>query len=63
MHLNFNFYKGHNMSNQILANENSINKNKSIQNKETSINEKVEMNGLLQRIANGEAGVVLEELL
>ena len=51
------------MSNQILANENSINKNKSIQNKETSINEKVEMNGLLQRIANGEAGVVLEELL
>ena len=51
------------MSNQIIANDNSINKNKSIQNKETSINESLEINDLLQRISNGEAGVVLEELL
>ncbi|UUM32810.1 hypothetical protein [Vibrio japonicus] len=51
------------MSNQIVNNENSINKNKAIQNKETSINEKIKTNSLLQRITNGEAGVVLEELL
>lgn len=51
------------MSNQIVNNENSVSKNKAIQNKETSINKKVKINSLLQRIANGEAGVVLEELL
>ncbi len=51
------------MSNQIVKNENRFNKNKVIQNKETSINERVKTNSLLQRIANGEAGVVLEELL
>ncbi|MCE0495059.1 hypothetical protein [Vibrio salinus] len=54
------------MSNQIVNIENKINrinKNKPIQNKETLINEKVKMNSLLQRIANGETGVVLEELL
>ncbi|MDC0611377.1 hypothetical protein OAP63_11615 [Vibrio sp.] len=51
------------MSNQIDNNKNSINKNKAIKNKETSINKKVEINSLLQRIINGEAGIVLEELL
>ncbi len=51
------------MSNQIVNNENSINKNKAIQNKKTSINKKLKMNSLLQRIANRESGVVLEELL
>ncbi|EII2404978.1 hypothetical protein Q6U65_004019 [Vibrio parahaemolyticus] len=51
------------MSNQNVNNENGINKNKAIQNTETSINEKVNMNSLLQRIANGQTGVVLEELL
>ena len=51
------------MSNQNVNNENRINKNKAIQNTETSINEKVNMNSLLQRIANGQTGVVLEELL
>ncbi|MGD8118854.1 hypothetical protein [Vibrio sp. TRT 29B02] len=47
------------MSNQIIHNEN---RNKSIQNTETSINKKTQVNSLLQRIANGESGVVLEEL-
>ena len=51
------------MSNQIVNHENRNNKNKSIQNKEASINKKTKMNSLLQRIANGESGVVLEELL
>ena len=51
------------MSNQIVNNENRISKNKTIQNTETSINEKVKVNSLLQRIANGQSGVVLEELL
>lgn len=51
------------MSNQIFNNENRNNQNKSIQNKETSIHKKTKMNSLLQRIANGETGVVLEELL
>ncbi|MBN3495501.1 hypothetical protein [Vibrio neptunius] len=47
------------MSNQIIHNEN---RNNSIKNKETSINKKTQVNSLLQRIANGESGVVLEEL-
>ncbi|WP_425628598.1 hypothetical protein [Vibrio neptunius] len=47
------------MSNKIIHNEN---RNNSIQNKETSINKKTQVNSLLQRIANGERGVVLEEL-
>lgn len=51
------------MSNQIVNNDNRINKNNTIQNKETSINKKTEVNKLLQRIANGESGVVLEEIL
>ena len=50
------------MSNQIVNNENRINKN-TTQNTETSINKKTQVNSLLQRIANGESGVVLEELL
>ena len=48
------------MSNQIVNNEN---KNNTIQNTETSINKKIQVNSLLQRIANGESGVVLEEIL
>ncbi|EII2401738.1 hypothetical protein RGL59_004732 [Vibrio parahaemolyticus] len=51
------------MSNQIVNNENRINKNNTIQNTETSINKKTQVNSLLQRIANGESGVVLEEIL
>ena len=51
------------MSNQNVNNENRINKNRAIQNAETSINKKVNINSLLQRIANGQTGVVLEELL
>ncbi|MCZ4293164.1 hypothetical protein [Vibrio sinaloensis] len=51
------------MSNQIVNNENRINKNNTIQNTETSINKKAQVNGLLNRIANGESGVVLEEVL
>ncbi|EPW6431617.1 hypothetical protein [Vibrio diabolicus] len=51
------------MSNQIVNNENRINKNNTIQNTETSINKKIQVNSLLQRIANGESGVVLEEIL
>ncbi|MGT3802419.1 hypothetical protein [Vibrio fluvialis] len=51
------------MSNQIVNNENRINKNNAIQNTETSINKKTQANSLLQRIANGESGVVLEEIL
>jgi len=50
------------MSDRIVNNENRFNKNKSIQNKETSINKKMKMNCLLKRIANGQSGVVLEEL-
>ncbi len=60
---NFESYKGHNMSNQTVNKENRINKNKSIQNTETSINKKIKVNSLIQRIANGESGIVLEELL
>ncbi|MCE0495786.1 hypothetical protein [Vibrio salinus] len=51
------------MSNHIVNNENRINKINAIQNTETSINKKTQVNSLLQRIANGESGVVLEELL
>ena len=51
------------MSNQMVNAENRVVKNKSIQNKETSINKITKMNSLLQRIANGQTGVVLEELL
>ncbi|MCS0434362.1 hypothetical protein [Vibrio diabolicus] len=51
------------MSNQIVNNENRINKNNTIQNAETSINKKTQVNSLLQRITNGESGVVLEEIL
>ncbi|MCC2524351.1 hypothetical protein [Vibrio coralliilyticus] len=51
------------MSNQIVNTENRINKHKSIQNKENSINKKTKMNSFLQRIANGQIGVVLEEFL
>ncbi|EJG0223860.1 hypothetical protein DBT82_RS08235 [Vibrio parahaemolyticus] len=51
------------MSNQIVNNENGINKNNTIQNTETSINKKTQVNSLLHRIANGESGVVLEEIL
>ncbi|WP_167469860.1 hypothetical protein [Vibrio aquaticus] len=50
------------MSNQIVNNENRFNKSKTIQNKQTSITERVKVNSLLQRVANGQAGVVLEEL-
>ena len=49
------------MSNQIINNENRISKNKAIQNTKTSINEKIKVNSLLQRIVSGQAGVVLEE--
>ena len=48
---------------QGINNENRISKNKTIQKTETSINEKIKVNNLLQRIANGQSGVVLEELL
>ncbi len=51
------------MSNQIVNNENRINKNNAIQNTKNSINKKSQVNSLLQRIANGENGVVLEALL
>lgn len=50
------------MSNPIVNNENRINKSKSIRNKKALTNEKITVNSLLQRIANGETGVVLEEL-
>ena len=49
------------MSNQIINNENRISKDKAIKNTKKSINEKIKVNSLLQRIANGQAGVVLEE--
>ncbi|EFP96075.1 hypothetical protein [Vibrio caribbeanicus] len=49
------------MSNQIINNENRISKNKAIQNTKKSINEKIKVNSLLQRIVSGQAGVVLEE--
>ncbi|SDG83466.1 hypothetical protein SAMN04488136_103161 [Vibrio xiamenensis] len=51
------------MSNQIVNNKNRINKNNDIQNAEASINKKTQVNSLVQRIANGESGVVLEEIL
>ncbi|CAI2306324.1 hypothetical protein CA158_14575 [Vibrio parahaemolyticus] len=63
MHLNFEFYKGHNISNRIVNNENRFNENKSIQNTETSINKNIKVNSFFQRIANGESGVVLDALL
>ncbi len=51
------------MSNQIVNNKNRINKNNDIKNEEASINKKTQVNSLVQRIANGESGVVLEEIL
>ena len=51
------------MSNKIVNYENGFNKNKPIQNKKSSIDENATMNSLLQRIADGHVGVVLEELL
>ena len=51
------------MSNRTINNENRISKDKAIQNTKKLINEKVKVSNLLQRIANGQAGVVLEELL
>ena len=51
------------MSNKTVNYENRINKNKPIQNKKSSIDKNATMNSLLQRIADGHVGVVLEELL
>ena len=50
------------MSNKNIQKKYIFNKNKSIQHKEIFINEKMKMNHLVQRIANGESGVVLDEL-
>ncbi|WP_423840900.1 hypothetical protein ONE56_14430 [Vibrio mytili] len=51
------------MPNQTFKNQNRINRNDSVRNKKTIINNRIKMNSFLQRIANGETGVVLEELL
>ena len=50
------------MSNKI-STKSDIIENKSNKNKKVSIDKKTSFNSLLQRISNGQSGVVLEELL
>ncbi|WP_186004051.1 hypothetical protein [Vibrio sp. AND4] len=50
------------MSNKI-STKSDIIENKSNNNRKVLIDKKISINSLLQRISNGQSGVVLEELL